>query len=301
MGDNAPKAAGSAVSRFGLTRRKVVGSLAAATVLMSRFSVVAASEPVRFGLTPVFLESDVKLLAELKEYLQSALKRPVQLIKKRTYQDITLMLLSGELDAAWICGFPFIRHRGQLELVAVPVYQGEPLYRSYVIVNEDFAAKSFNDLRGSIHAFSDPDSNSGFLVTRALLASIDERPESFFSKSFFTYGHRNVVRAVSSGLAHSGSVDGYVWDVLTETEPHLTQRTRVHRKSELLGFPPIACNRAAAKRLLTHEISIAFENMKNDPIGQSVLKRLYLDGFTLGHPSLFDGIAALYRLVRSQA
>ena len=31
-------------------------------------------------------------------------------------------------------------------------------------------AKSFDDIRGTVHAFSDPDSTSGYLVTRYLLA-----------------------------------------------------------------------------------------------------------------------------------
>lgn len=63
----------------------------------------------------------------------------------------------------------------------------------------------------------------------------------FFRQFFYTYGHRNVVRAVSLGLAASGSVDGYVYNVLREAEPELVARTRIVRKSELLGFPPIAC------------------------------------------------------------
>ena len=73
--------------------------------------------------------------------------------------------------------------------------------------------------RGDVHAFSDPDSNSGFLVTRHRLTTMHGRPERFFSRYFFTYGHRNVIRAVAAGLAQSGSVDGYVWEVVREVEP----------------------------------------------------------------------------------
>ena len=61
---------------------------------------------------------------------------------------------------------------------------------------------------------------------------------------FFTYGHRNVVRAVASGLAQSGSVDGYVWEVMREIEADLTARTEIVQRSEWLAFPPIACPRA---------------------------------------------------------
>jgi phosphonate transport system substrate-binding protein len=109
-----------------------------------------------------------------------------------------------------------------------PPRTGLPISQYYRKSSDrDRQASSLWDLRGDIHAFSDPDSNSGFLVTRAALAERALRPETFFVKTFFTYGHRDVIRAVSSGLAGSGSVDGYVCDVVAELEPDLTAGTRI--------------------------------------------------------------------------
>ncbi len=285
---------------FGLTRRQAIAGGASALVL-PRLARAATPERVTFGLTPVFLDSDVRLLTDLERYLSARLDRPVSLVKRRTYQEITLMLLSGQLDAAWICGFPYIQYRDRLSLVAVPLYNGQPLYRSYLIVNKRVDARSFSDLRGTVHAFSDPDSNSGFLVTRALLAGIGERPETYFKRSFFTYGHRNVIRAVAAALAEGGSVDGYVWEVVKTIEPRLTDRTRIIRRSEWLGFPPIACNKAARGKAVTRAISRALIDMPRDPLGRRILETLHLDGFVPGRPALFDGIARLYASVRAQA
>jgi phosphonate transport system substrate-binding protein len=208
-------------------------------------------------------------------------------------------LLSSQIDAAWICGYPYVQHRDRLALVAVPVYHGQPLYQSYLIVHRMSTAQTIEDLRGGTHAFSDPDSNSGFLVSRHLLATMGTSPASFFSGSFFTYGHRNVVRAVASGLAQSGSVDGYVWDVLREVEPELTAATRILRKSESLGFPPVACNAGLREAARTRAIADALLSMPEDPVGRAVLAELRLDGFTAGSAALFDGIAEKYRVVRN--
>jgi len=262
---------------------------------------MAAGEEVRFGLTPVFLSSDLELLSKLQGYLSAALARPVTLVKRRTYQEITALLLSGQLDAAWICGYPFVQYRERLSLLAVPVWRGKPLYQSYLIVHEDRAVDGIRGLRGDIHAFSDPDSNSGHLVTQAALAEMQETADRFFRKSFFTYSHRNVVRAVASGLAESGSVDGYVWEVLSEIDPALTAKTRVIRKSEWLGFPPVACNRTLSRTPLAAAISQALTQMHRDPAGQDVLHLLRLDGFSKEEPALFDSIAQKYELVRSMA
>lgn len=266
-----------------------------ATLLTRR---AAAQETFRFGLTPVFLDSDIELLHELQTYLREVMGREVSLIKRRTYQEITALLLSGELDAAWICGFPFVQHADRLALVAVPLYQAQPLYQSYLIVPADRAVDSWEGLRNDIHAFSDPDSNSGYLVTAALLAQHDLTPVRFFSKTFFTYGHRNVIRAVGSGLAQSGSVDGYVWDVMSEREPDLVSRTRVLRRSELLGFPPIACLRNNHESDGIGALTQALTAMPGRVRGKRILDILQLDGFSVEPETTFAGIAQNYALVQ---
>ena len=282
-----------------LTRRAVI--VGCATALAFRPPARAAEPVVRFGLTPVFLDNDLQLLDALGRYLGARTGQPVELVRRRTYQEITIMLLSGQLHAAWICGFPFVQYRDQLALVAVPLHRGQPLYQSYVIANGHNPANAFDRLRGQTHAFSDPDSNSGFLVTRALLADMGETPDHFFRYHFFTYGHRNVIRAVAAGLADSGSVDGYVYDVVSDIEPELVANTRVIRRSEWLGFPPIACPQSLRDTDLVQALADAFLTMDDDPLGREILGMLHLDGFAAGAPALFDGIAAKLQAVRSAA
>jgi phosphonate transport system substrate-binding protein len=176
-------------------------------------------------------------------------------------------LTTGQLDAAWSCGFPYVAHRTELQLVAVPLWHHKPLYQSYLIVDRDRKGSGISDLRGDIHAFSDPDSNSGFLVTRAALAERDLKPETFFAKTFFTYAHRDVIRAVASGLAGSGSVDGYIYDVVAEIDPDLTKDTRILRASEWLGFPPIAAPKTPIDQARLNVFTKALWEMDGDEEG----------------------------------
>ena len=277
---------------------KLVGGSLVALVAPNIAPAQEASRDITLGLTPVFLNNDLELLAALKTYLEASTGQPVKLVLRRTYEEITSLLVSGQLDAAWICGYPFAVFRDQLELVAVPVWQGRPLYQSYIIVSADNPATSISDLRGSVHAFSDPNSNSGYLVTTALLADQGLRPERFFGRVFFTYGHRNVVRAVAAGLADSGSVDGYVWEVMMTVEPEMTRTTRILRKSEWLGFPPIAATRGSLAGREVQALQHAFVHMADNTQGQLVLRLLHLDGFAQELPALFDTIAAKADLVK---
>jgi len=281
-----------------VNRRAVVASTLA-TLLYPKMSIGADRTAIQFGLTPVFLTSDLELLTRLKSYLTRKCGTDVQLVQRRTYEEITSLLLSGQLDAAWICGYPFAQYRSELALVAVPEWRGKPLYQSYIIVHADRKAEAIDDLAGDLHAFSDPNSNSGYLVTAALLAERNQRPETFFKKTIFTYGHRNVVRAVASGLAQSGSVDGYVWEVMAELEPELTGKTKVLLKSEELGFPPVACLRKNKDARQIVDLKKALLGMSDDGEGREILHLLRLDGFVEEPESLFDLIAAKMNLVRT--
>lgn len=287
-------------TRPGIDRRRLLAGMGSAAGMgaVRLLPARAAEPPIRFALTQVLLTSDLLMLEELKAYLARVMDRPVHLITRRTYQEITALLVARQVDAAWICGYPFVAYRQELALVAVPVWNSKPLYQSYLIARFDMSAEKLQDLAGSVHAFSDPDSNSGYLVTCAALAELGTSPGKFFRQFFYTYGHRNVVRAVSAGLAGGGSVDGYVYDVLGETEPDLVARTRIIRKSELLGFPPIACAAADAASPAIVRLREALVNMPTDADGKRVLGMLRLDGFSVEQPELFDAIAVKMKLVR---
>lgn len=275
------------------SRREIMFAAALSPLCVSIQSqaVFADEKPLRFGLTPVFLNDDLELLMAIRTYLVTATGLPISLITRRTYQEITALLVSGQLDAAWICGYPFVKYQNDLQLIAVPEWNGKPLYQSYLIAHAQRTVETIEDLRHDIHAFSDPDSNSGYLVTKALLHAMGADADGFFKKTFFTYAHRNVIRAVASGLTQSGSVDGYVWEVMREIDPDLVSRTRIVRKSEWFGFPPVAVNKASIGKPAILALQKALIECGHSPEGRAMLKHLRLSGFAQPQPALYDGIA----------
>jgi phosphonate transport system substrate-binding protein len=270
-----------------MRRRRLLGLAAAAAAAPA---LLRGAEPIRLGLTPVFLDNDAEVIARLRDAVGQGTGRLIDLIQRRTYQEVTGLLLEGGVDAAWLCGFPFLQHEAALALLGVPVWQGAPLYRSYLIVATDDDATGLAGLEGGTHAFSDPDSNSGWLVTASDLARIGRRPETFFKRTLFTYGHRNVVRAVAGGLTRSGSVDGYVWEALAQVEPGLTARTKVIARSEELGFPPFVARRERMGDETVLTLQAALLSLSTTPPGRAALDLLQLDGIIPGDLALFDGI-----------
>jgi phosphonate transport system substrate-binding protein len=260
----------------------------------------APSRPIRFGTTAVILEDQVAILRSWKGYLEERLGRPVRFVHRGSYQEITELLSKDQLDFAWVCGYPYVRNRSFMRLLAIPIYEGRPLYQSYLIVpKSDTTTRSFRDLKGKIFAYSDPNSNSGFLVPQYELVRLGENPSVFFQKSFFTWAHSKVVNAVAAGLANGGAVDGYVWDTLQRTHPDLTAQTRVVRKSALYGFPPLVARGSIGEKDF-RAMQEVLVSMNQDAQGRQLLARFSLDGFAPDDPHVFDGIAEILAYVQAR-
>jgi phosphonate transport system substrate-binding protein len=273
------------------------GLASAGTALAPRLARSEDARSISIGTTPVFLDDDVAFLRDWQTYLQRELGRPVVFVQRRSYREVSELLLAEKLDAAWICGFPYVRYRDRMHLLAVPTWEGEPLYRSYVIVpSGDQTTQSIGDLGGKIYAFSDPDSNSGWLVPNSLLFRLGKDPATFFRKSFFTWGHRRVVDAVAVGLAQGGSVDGYVWETLKLHHPEITGQTRVAHRSAKYGFPPFV-TRSQLPQGDFRQLQEVLVAMRTSPSGQGLLRKLNLDGFQVAPESVFNGIADNMRML----
>lgn len=256
---------------------------------------VGAQNAIRFGTSPVFLNEQLRLLSRWQRYLEAGLEQPVRFVQRGSYREILDLLLSGSLEMAWLCGHPFVLHESALRPIAVPVYQGEPLYRSYLVVPlADRITQRVGDLKGRVFAYSDPLSNSGYLVPRAEIARSGGDPMSHFRRSFFTFSHRKVVEAVRSGLADGGSLDGYIWDTLALQQPSTLEGVRVAWRSGPYAFPPVVA-RASLGAVQRERIAEVLLGMQTAPEGRAILAQLNLDGFERSRTGQFESIRLLLR------
>jgi phosphonate transport system substrate-binding protein len=277
------------------------------TLLMSLFIWLYSASPLladsdtktyKIGLTPVFLADRTSFIHDWQNYLSRKLKTSVKFVQRQTYQEVTDLLMAGDLDAAWLCGFPYVVNKSDFKLLSVPTYKGEPLYQSYLIVPAtDKDTKSIEDLKNKVFAYSDPNSNSGYLVPQIDMIKAGINPRTFFNKAFFAWSHQDVVRAVADGVANAGAVDGYVWDTIESIDPRLTSQTRVVTRSQKFGFPPFVVKRglpSASESALRRSLL----DMNNDRDGRALLKRLNIDSFIMGDDELYEGIINLVNILK---
>ena len=228
---------------------------------------------------------------QLLDYIARNIGRDVQFIQRKTYGEINELLGKGQIDLAFICSGPYVtgKEKYGFELLATPEVQKSHFYQSYLIVNKTSQFKGLEELRGQVFAFTDPDSNTGKLVPTYWLSQMAERPETFFSKTIYTYSHDNSILAVAKSLVDGAAVDSLIWEYYHRKNPIFTSKTRIIRRSEPYGIPPIVASGFLASDLKNRVRQVLF-SMHRDPGGQKILSELMIDRFTPTQDAWYDSI-----------
>lgn len=237
---------------------------------------------------------------QLLQYLGKAAEMRVELVQRKTYAEINKLLASGDIDLAFICSGPYAlsTEKRAFHLLSTPQVQGRHSYQSYLIVHQDSLVRSLEDLRGKSFAFTDPDSNTGTLVPRYWLQEAGLNPSDFFKETIFTYSHDNSIFAVSKGLVDGASVDSLIWDFYAHKQPDLTVKTRIIRKSEPYGIPPVVASHVMgdAQRSKLQRILL---NMHENDQGKGILQALLIDRFVLPKDGWYSSIRSMQRALSS--
>jgi phosphonate transport system substrate-binding protein len=228
---------------------------------------------------------------EILNYIGGKLNHQIQLIQRKTYHEINDLMLKGEIDLAFICSGPYAmgHEKFGFEALATPLVREKPFYQSYLIVNKESPFQKLSDLRGHIFAFTDPDSNTGYLVPKYWLSEMGERPESFFSTVNYTYSHDNSILAVARSLVDGATVDGHIWEYYHRKNPTHTSKTRIIKKSKLFGSPPLVASSYLRPKLKTQIQNLIF-TMHQAPEGHRILKELMIDRFVEPRSSWYESV-----------
>jgi phosphonate transport system substrate-binding protein len=231
---------------------------------------------------------------ELLNYIGAKMHRGVRLIQRKTYGEVNEMFRHGQIDLAFICSGPYAvgKQKYGFEALATPIVRDKPFYQSYLIVNKDSSYRELADLRNRIFAFTDPDSNTGTMVPKYWLAQMGETPESFFKSFTYTYSHDNSILAVARLLVDGAAVDGHMWEYYDARNPIYTSRTKVIKKSEPFGSPPLVASVALPpqdKQLIRR---LVFD-MHLDLEGKKILEKLMIDRFAAPEEEWYEPIRAM--------
>ncbi len=279
-------------------RRRLLQALSVLPIMALSHTVYANRKSFRFGMTPAFLHNQHALLEQWRYYMTRNLGIKVEFSQRDSYRETMDLIRLNQLDFAWLCDYPYLNLKHLVRLLAVPVYRGQPIYYSYLIVHKDNSnINQLIDLKGKLFAYADPYSNSGYLVPRYQIHKLKLDPDNFFSKTFFTWSHKKVIEAVAGRLAHGGAVDSFVWDTLVNVAPELTAQTRIIWKSPGFGFPPIVAQMNNVNDDDFNTMQTLLLEMSNNRKGRQLLTQLNIDGFSIQSPELYDGVSDMMKVL----
>jgi phosphonate transport system substrate-binding protein len=235
---------------------------------------------------------------QLLDYIGEKVQRPVRFVDRENYAEINKLIESGEIDAAFVCGKPYVDGRDKfgLELLVAPQAYGQTVYHSYIIVSRDSPIESLEGLRGRTFAFMDPMSNTGRLVPAYMLAKMGETPDSFFEKYVYTYAHDKSIKAVAQGIVDGAAVDHLIWEYADRTNPEFTSKTKVIEKSPPYGIPPVVVPPGLDPRLKERLRQILL-NVHKDEKGKEILKGMMIDKFVIVDDSTYDSVREMNRRI----
>lgn len=262
----------------------------------------SSQAPLRIGMGAMITPRDGYVYYQrLHEYMEKKLGRPVKLVDRENYDEMNRLLETGNVDAAFVCAGPYVEGKSAfgLELLAMPLVKGKPVYHSYIIVHRGSHVKDLKGLRSKSFAFTDPKSNSGKLAPTYMLARMNETPERYFSRIEYTYGHDKSIRAVAEKLVDGAAVDSLIWEYAALKNPELTGQTRIIEKSPPYGIPPVVV-RPGIDPALKKQLKDILLGAANDPEGKGILAGMMIDGFAEADDSNYDTIRAMNSWIAAQ-
>ena len=280
-------------------RGNIAFFLVTAIALLAPLPSSAGQEPIRIGVASMITPVDtVKYYQAIIEYIGDRIRHPVQMVHRRTYEEMDDLLERGEIKIAFICSAPYVKNREKfgVEILVAPKVDGSPTYRSYIIVHNDSPVQSFPELKGKSFAFTDPKSNTGRIYPTYLLKTLGLGPERFFERVLYSYSHNKSIEMVAKKIVDGAAVESLVYEYMRKSGSPYTRQTKIIKRSPPFGIPPVVVVRDIDPAL-RGKVKEAFLSMRDSAKGKAILEAMMIDGFVEVPDANYDGIREMERAV----
>jgi phosphonate transport system substrate-binding protein len=264
--------------------------------LLAAGAAAGAPAPLVLAVQP-YLPSEeiVRRFTPLAEALARSAGRPIVVRVGVSYAENIAAIGTDSVDFAYMGPASYVRMTGRYgtkPLLARQVINGDPMLHGEIIVRQDSAIRSLQDLKGKRFAFGDPESTGSHVVPAAMLREAGV-PESALAQATFLHAHRNVALAVLAGDFDAGAVHE---DIFREYAPR-GLRSLAHQ-------PPVADHLfVASGRLAAAEIDLlrrALEELPGTPAGRAAMTAIDpgMTALVAARDSDYDNLRALMRVSR---
>lgn len=270
-------------------------------LFMLPFSL-CAKEKIVLGLTGTVLKDDLKNIMDWEQYLENKISDfDIQIRFTKTYAEMNTLIKENKVDVAYICNSSYTKldKDGTGKILVIPIFDGSDQYYSYIIAKKSSRFASLADFKGTIFAFTDPESNSGATAPSYYMLSHGMDPKTFFKSYIYTYEHGESIKAVLDGFVDGASVDNIVYTRFAQKHPEQIDQLKVIQVLGPYTNSPIVTRSSLPKKQF-EMLQKAFVTMHLDSYGKSILEKLSLDRFDLPSGQDFSNVAKMLEVIEKR-
>lgn len=206
--------------------------------------------------------------------------------------------LAKEIDMGILNAFSYIQiaEKAELVLIASRIIRDSSSYQSYIIVRKDDNIYSYEDIRGKVFAFSDPNSTTGYLYPKSMLMAHEIDPDKDLKQTLFIGKHDSTVYAVLNRTADAGAVASYIFDGLSD---EIRGKLAVLDKSDPIPLGPFVIREDLGETLI-RKIKILLLSLHQSEEGLEALQAAKLNGFEDTRDSDYDIIRKMADFLTTQ-
>lgn len=247
-------------------------------------------DPIKIAMISILNSQETyRYQQQMAEVIGRKMGRPVLLLHRRSYAELSQLLSKGGADIALLStgAYSIYGQREGYALLAMQQRHGVPYYLSYVVVSRQSTIESLWELQGKSFAYTDPLSYSGYLAVNRQLTEAGLKPNEFFGYSYFTYSNDKSLRAVAGQFVDGASIDSLAYEYLQKNHPGLIDQVRI-----VAVLPPVGTEPFVARQQFPYktEIQNILLHLHEDLLLAEALNKLMIDRFILPRPELYPMI-----------
>jgi phosphonate transport system substrate-binding protein len=237
----------------------------------------------------------IKKNEPLRDYLESAIKRKIELVVTTDYSSMIEAMRRGQIDVGYFGPLLYVLLKERMP-GAVPfaakIEGGAPTYRAVLIAGRDNGIEKLEDRKGKTVAFGDPASTSSHLIPKTMLLNLAKLKAGRDYEEVFVGAHDAVALNVQNGNAQAGGLSRPILDSLFEQGTIKRDRVKILAESEPCpNYPWVMGN--DLDPALQASIKQAFLSLK-DPF---ILRPLNAEGFAAVEDSDYDQIRKMVKIL----
>ncbi|ETA69254.1 PhnD/SsuA/transferrin family substrate-binding protein [Methanolobus sp. WCC1] len=238
-------------------------------------------KPVRIG---VFAMASPKITMEyyndFLNYLSEQTNLEFELVQRDNPAEINYLLETGYLDFVFVREEDYLSGHDDfgLEIVAVPVINGDLYCSSLVIVRGDSGIDSLENLHGKKFAFNSYRFNRGDIVPDYMHPFIDGSPDDFFSGYIYSNSQDNFIDMVHQGSLDGAEIDCIMWSYMVESSSEDYSDLSIIYSSSGQLVPVVAVNPDIDQEL-KNDVAKTLLGMHDSREGREVLEEMHFNMF----------------------